>query len=703
VQKAAAGGVRVEPGLPYPLGVTWTGRGANVALFSANAERVDLSIFDASGRREAARVRLPERTDDVWHGFLPDARPGMLYGFRVSGAYDPARGHRFNHHKLLLDPYARALSGRLVWNDAHFGYRVGSPRADLSFDRRDNARYMPKSVLVEAAASWGDDRPPRVPWARTLIYEAHVKGLTRLHPDVPGPIRGTYAALGSPAMIDHLSALGVTAVELLPVHAFVDDRRLVDLGLKNYWGYNSLGFFAPETRYGPDDPVAQFQVMVAELHAAGIEVILDVVYNHTAEGNHLGPTFSFRGIDNASYYWLVPGDERHYMDFTGCGNSLDMRQPRVIQMVLDSLRYWVEVMHVDGFRFDLATELCRGPNGFDPHASFLEAVLQDPVLARVKLIAEPWDLGPEGYRLGGFPPGWSEWNDRFRQTVRRFWRGEDGMVGDLAARLAGSADVFAASRRRPWASINYVTCHDGFTLADLVSYARKHNDANGEGNRDGHDDNQSANWGAEGPTDDPQIRALRARMMRNFMGTLFASQGVPMMLAGDERARTQRGNNNAYALDNPVSWVDWGDNAEASSMTLFVAALARLRRVHPALSQEHFLGGHETVSGLKDVTWLRPDAVEMQASDWRFHEARFLGMMLAGVPHETAPPVLVLLHALGAAIDVVLPAPPRWPAWRCEIDTSLAGGIDGIRRFRAGAGITMPSRAFILLVAEAEA
>ena len=544
---------RIDPGLPFPLGATWYGTGVNFALFSAHAEKVELCIFDARGRRELERIELPEYTDEVWHGYLNDARPGMLYGYRVYGPYDPARGHRFNPNKLLLDPYAKALAGALRWTDAHYGYRIGSHREDLSFDRRDNAGGMPKCVVVEGAFTWSAETRPFVPWTQTVFYELHVRGFTIQHPGVPPDLRGTFSGLATPAVVSYLQELGVTTVELLPVHAFVDDRRLVEHKLRNYWGYNTIGFFAPEQRYLQTGEPNEFKTMVKRLHEAGIEVVLDVVYNHTAEGNHLGPTLSFKGIDNATYYRLAE-NQRYYDDATGTGNTLDLRHPRVLQMVTDSLRYWVQEMHVDGFRFDLAPALAREHSGYTRDAAFFKALAQDPVLSRVKLIAEPWDVGHGGYQLGNSPPGWSEWNGKYRDTVRRFWKGDVGVLPELASRLAGSSDLFERQGRRPRASVNLVTVHDGFTLTDLVSYDKKHNEANHEQNLDGSDANYSWNCGVEGPTADPEIRALRQRQKRNLLATLLFSLGVPLIQAGDEFGRTQRGNNNAYCQDNEISW-----------------------------------------------------------------------------------------------------------------------------------------------------
>ena len=678
----------VWPGRPYPLGASWDGFGVNFALFSAHAEKVELCLFDANGQRETHRIVLPEYTDEIWHVYLPDVRPGQLYGYRVYGPYRPEQGHRFNPHKLLVDPYARALVGSLKWGDAHFGYRVGGAREDLGFDRRDSARLMPKCLVVDDAFTWGNDRPPQVPWSETILYEAHVGGLTHRHPEVPEALRGTFAGLASTAMIDYLRALRVTAIELLPVHALVDDRLLVAKGLQNYWGYNSLGFFAPEPRYLGTGVIHEFKTMVARLHEAGIEVILDVVYNHTGEGNHLGPTLSFRGIDNLSYYRLHPGDRRYYVDETGTGNTLNLTHPRVLQMVMESLRYWVTEMHVDGFRFDLTTTLAREANGFDQGSGFLDACRQDPVLAQVKLIAEPWDVGPGGYRLGGFPPGWAEWNDRYRDTVRRFWRGDPGMLPELAARLTGSADLFEHRGRRPWASINFVTAHDGFTLTDLVSYNGKHNLANQEGNRDGTDANFSWNHGAEGPTDNPAIIELRARQKRNLLATLLLSQGVPMLLAGDEIGRTQGGNNNAYCHNNALSWLPWPDVTAADQELLaFVRLLVGLRRDHPVLRRPRFLHGQDrSAHGLKDILWFTPRGTEKTSDEWRDSQARCLGLGLNGMagtyPGFDGKPshddvLLIWVNAHYGVLSVTLPTLPGGLGWRCLLDTVFAdGGTD---------------------------
>ncbi|MBN8965090.1 MAG: glycogen debranching protein GlgX, partial [Rhizobiales bacterium] len=547
---------RFSGGAPHPLGATWDGRGTNFALFSSSAEKVELCLFDDTGRHETDRITLPECTDDVWHVYLPYAEPGQLYGYRVHGPYDPEAGFRFNPHKLLIDPYSKRLSGQFIWNDVHLAYRVGNRREDLSFDRRDNARSMVKSVVVDPAHTWSDGQHPGVSWQDTIIYEAHVKGLTQQCDGIPDELRGTYRGLAAPAMIEHLHRLGVTAIELLPIHSFVDERHLLEHGLTNYWGYNTLSFFAPDQRYAADNIQTALRSTILELHSAGIEVILDVVYNHTAEGNHLGPTLCYRGIDNAAYYWLVPDEPRFYENYTGTGNALRLTHPRVLQMVMDSLRYWVEAFHVDGFRFDLASTLGRTP-AFDAHAAFFAAVRQDPVLANIKLIAEPWDIGLGGYQVGGFPPGWSEWNDVYRRTMRRYWRGEGGLLGELAGALTGSSAQFRHNGRGPQASINHVVVHDGFTLADLVSYEHKHNETNGEDNRDGSDDNNSLNCGIEGPTDDPAIIERRRLLRRNQLASLFLAHGVPLMLAGDEAGNTQNVNNNSYCQDNAIGWVDW--------------------------------------------------------------------------------------------------------------------------------------------------
>ena len=662
--------MRLSAGAPHPLGSTWDGRGTNFALFSANAEKVELCLFDNQGRRELERISIPERTEDVWHCYLNDVVPGQVYGYRVYGPYEPERGFRFNPNKLLVDPYAKRLTGRLVWSDAHFGYRAGSPRADLSFDRRDNSRGMPKAVVLDEAFTWGEERRPLIAWEDTIIYEAHVKGLTQQRDDVPAAWRGTFRGLTAPSVIQHLKQLGVTTLELLPIHAFVDERQLIERGLGNYWGYNTLCFFAPEPRYGADGPLDAFRSTVSRLHDAGFEIVLDVVYNHTAEGNHLGPTLSFRGIDNASYYWLKSGEPRYYENFTGTGNALNLTHARVLQMVMDSLRYWVETCHVDGFRFDLATTLGRGPNGFDRGAAFFAAIRQDPVLTGVKLIAEPWDLGPGGYQVGGFPAGWSEWNDHFRRTLRRYWAGEGHLIGDLGGRMTGSTDLFNHDGRRgPRASINHVTVHDGFTLADLVSYERKHNEANLEDNRDGSDDNHSTNCGVEGPTDDPKILELRRQLRRNLLSSLLLAQGVPLLLAGDEVGNSQGGNNNAYCQDNPTGWVDWSAlGREGEDMTALVAQLTELRYRFPQLRPRRFVEGRRP-DGSHGVLWLTPEATEMKEADWNFPEGRFLSYLLGPV-QQGQTPLYIVLNGAPETIEFLLPTLPECSRWTLVLDTS---------------------------------
>jgi len=648
---------RLEPGSPWPLGATWDGGGVNVALFSAHATRVVLCLFDDTGMHEIARRDLPEHTDGVWHGYLPGAGPGLVYGFRVHGPYDPHAGHRFNPAKLLLDPYARALVGTLRHGEALTGHRLG-PGGEHLADRRDSAALMPKARVI-ALPEW-TTTPPRRPWSETVIYEAHLRGFTIRHPAVPERERGTFSALAHPAVIEHLLHLGVTAVELLPIHAFATEPFLNRKGLGNYWGYNTLAFFAPEPRYLATGDPAEPRAAVAALHAAGIEVILDVVYNHTAEGSEDGPTLSFRGIDNASYYRLVPEDRRRTVNDTGTGNTLNLAHPRVIQLVMDSLRHWVSAYGIDGFRFDLATVLGRERHGFDPGAGFFDALRQDPVLARVKLIAEPWDIGPGGYQLGNFPPGFAEWNDRFRDAVRRFWRGDEAMRPALAARLAGSADIFDREGRRPWASVNYAASHDGFTLRDLVSYTRKRNEANGEGNRDGHDENHSANWGHEGETEDETITTRRQAVARAMAATVFVAHGTPMLAMGDEAWRTQGGNNNAYCQDNPTGWFDW-DLATAgpgAAMTRFVARLAALRRAHTLLRSDRFLHGAAVAPGLADIAWFEPDGSVISPSRWHDRSARAFAMQLAGEDGMGGIAVLrVLMNAGATAVVFALPAP----------------------------------------------
>jgi isoamylase len=702
--------IRVWPGEPFPLGATWNGKGVNFALFSENAERVELCLFDAPGQTETARIELREYTNDVWHGHLPDIVPGQLYGYRVFGPYAPERGHRFNHHKLLIDPYARMLQGKFDWNDAVFGYETQSAQTDLSFDARDSAPFVPKCRVVDRALTWSDDRPPRRPWQDTVIYELHVRGFTMRHPEVPAPLRGTFAGLTTPAVIRYLRALGVTAIELLPVQAFFDEPALVARGLRNFWGYNAIAFFVPQARYLADEALHEMRTAVHRLHDAGLEVILDLVFNHTAEGGALGPTLSYRGIDNASYYRLDRGNPRLYRDFTGCGNSLNLHHPRVMQLVMDALRYWVTEMHVDGFRLDLATTLARGEDeAFDRYSGFLEAVQQDPVLAQVKLIAEPWDLGDQGYRLGQFPPGWSEWNDRYRDVVRRFWRGESGLVAELATRVTGSRDIFEQRGRRPWASINYVAVHDGFTLEDLVSYRHKHNEGNGEGNVDGAAENYSSNHGVEGPTEAPLIRQLRRRQKRNMLATLLLSVGAPMLLAGDELGRSQGGNNNAYCQDNEIGWLDWSliEGEDGAALHAFVQRLLRLRGDHMVFRRRHFFHG-QVIPGtsVKDIVWLTPDGREHGDDDWRDDDARFLSYVVSGqagtIHHsmsgepQSDDSFLVILNADTAPVSYVLPDTAPAGPWIRLIDTAEESGLGEEASFAAGTRYVVEPQSFLL-------
>ncbi|WP_119300613.1 glycogen debranching protein GlgX [Dongia deserti] len=696
---------RVWPGRPYPLGATWDGKGVNFALFSAHAERVELCLFDAAGVREIDRVRLPEYTDEVWHGYLPDARPGTLYGYRVHGPYEPRAGHRFNPNKLLLDPYAKAIYGRFLQSEAIFGYRVGSPREDLSFDRRDSARAMPKSRVVDGSFQWGDDRNPATPWSDSVIYEMNVRGFTMLHQSLSQPLRGTCAGLGSQPVIDYLRSLGITAVELLPVHARFDEPHLLQNNLRNYWGYNTIGFFAAEPQLLSTGLVAEFKTMVRQLHDAGIEVILDVVYNHTAEGNHLGPTLCFRGIDNASYYRLVSDDRRHYINDTGTGNTLNLSHPRVLQMVLDSLTYWVEQMRVDGFRFDLAATVGREEHGFDPGSGFFDAIRHVPALQHVKLIAEPWDIGPGGYRLGQFPPSWAEWNDRYRDAVRRYWRGDERMLPELAARISASADLFDHRGRRPWASINFVTAHDGFTLNDLVSYNEKHNEANQEDNQDGHPENLTFNFGVEGPTDDPVIIAQRDQQKRNFLATLLLSQGTPMLLAGDEISHTQGGNNNAYCQDNETTWLDWSRQESEATLVDFTRRLIALRSAHPVLRRMRFLHGNFTCSrGIKDMTWFTPQGVEKTSEQWMDPVARCIGVLLNGRAGPSVGPrgslveddlLLIILNSHHEIVEFTLPSLPIEAHWTRLLDTADPDSI--VEAFSMGAVLPTKGRSLVVL------
>ncbi|SAK63215.1 glycogen debranching protein GlgX [Caballeronia catudaia] len=672
--------LRIAEGSPFPLGATWDGKGVNFALFSANATKVELCLFDEKGEKETRRIELPEYTDEVWHVYVHGLEPGTVYGYRVHGPYEPENGHRFNPNKLLLDPYAKAHVGELKWDPAIFGYTLNAEGDDLTFDERDSAPFVQKCQVVDQTFSWTNPTRVRVPWEHTIFYETHVRGYTKLHPAIPEPIRGTFEGLGQKQVVEYIKSLGVTSVELLPIHAFVNDSHLLDKGLTNYWGYNTIGFFAADPRYFARGPgvIAEFKEMVDRLHEAGLEVILDVVYNHTAEGNERGPTLSFRGIDNASYYRLMPEEARYYINDTGTGNTLNLSHPRVLQMVTDSLRYWVTEMNVDGFRFDLATILGREPYGFDEGGGFLDSCRQDPILSSVKLIAEPWDCGPGGYQVGGFPPGWAEWNDRYRDTVREFWKGDEGIAPELGTRITASGDKFNKRGRRPWASVNFITAHDGFTLNDLVSYNEKHNEANGEDNNDGHSDNKSWNCGAEGPTDDVEIRTLRERQKRNMLATLLFSQGTPMLLAGDEFGRTQKGNNNAYCQDNEISWVNWDIDDDGRALTEFLRKLTTLRHTLPVLRRQRFLTGeyHEDLQ-VADVRWLGTTGDELTQEQWDDPNMRCFGLVIDGRAQATGirkpasdATLLLIVNAYHDVVDFTLPDIPGPDEWICLIDTN---------------------------------
>ena len=691
-------------GSPHPRGALWDGRGTNLTLFSASATRVELCLFDASGEKETDRIDMPEYTDQVFHGYFPEVKPGQLYGFRVHGPYEPEQGHRFNHNKLLLDPYARAHVGQLKWDPAVFGYTMESGD-DLTFDERDSATFMPKCVVADMhTPGLPKVERPKAFWSNTMIYEAHVRGLTMRHPEVPEQKRGTYAGLATPEVIRHIKSLGVTAVELMPVHTFINDDFLINRGLSNYWGYNSIGFFAPHPLYAenPLGAVQEFKDMVTRFHEAGLEVILDVVFNHTAEGNERGATLSFKGIDNASYYQLIPDKKRYYINDTGTGNTFNLHHPRVMQMVLDSLRYWVQEMNVDGFRFDLACTLARGPNGFDRHSAFLQMCLFDPVLAGVKMIAEPWDIGPGGYQVGNFPPGWAEWNDKFRDDVRDFWRGA-GSVSTITSRLCASEDTFNHEGRRPWACVNLVTAHDGFTLRDLVTYNQKHNDANGEDNNDGSSDNRSWNCGAEGDTDDPKIIAMRNKQMRNFMATLLLSQGTPMIVAGDEFGRTQGGNNNAYCQDSEIGWVDWNLSEDGKVLLDFTRKLGELRHRYPVLRRNRFYTGKfDEVHGVKDIAWIKSDGFEAEQQDWNDNAMRCVGMLMDGraqinsVPQDGEHATMMLVVNAGRdSIAFTVPECVDGTGWTRVLDTSNATKPD--QDFPIGEMCPIPSRSLVLL------
>jgi isoamylase len=700
----------IREGLPHPLGATWDGKGTNFAVFSAHATKVEVCIFDANGDKEVQRVALPEFTNEIWHGFVPDIHPGAPYGYRVYGPYDPENGHRFNHNKLLLDPYAAANVGRLAWDPALFGYQLESGD-DLTFDERDSAPFMPKCTVVDPRFDWEGERDHKtIPWNNTIIYELHVRGYTKSHEAVTPELRGTYEGLGTPEVLRYIKSLGVTTVELLPVHTFVSDQYLTDKGLTNYWGYNSIGFFAPDPQYAanPLDSLREFKEMVARIHDAGMEVILDVVYNHTAEGNEMGPTISFKGIDNASYYRLIPEQKRFYINDTGTGNTFNLSHARVIQMVTDSLRYWVQQTRVDGFRFDLGTILAREQNGFDNQSGFLKAVSQDPLLGTVKLIAEPWDCGPGGYQVGAFPPGWAEWNDKFRDDVRDFWRGQLS-ARRLADRLCASEDFFNHRGRKPWACINFVTAHDGFTLNDVVSYNEKHNEANGEENRDGTSDNRSWNCGAEGPSDNPEINTLRQRQMRNMLATLLMSQGTPMITAGDEFARTQRGNNNAYCQDNEIGWIDWTLRDKNDALVRFVRKIAGLRHKYPILRRNLFLNGQYIEDlGVRDVAWINQAGQQMSEEDWHNPDLRCFGMLLDGRAPTTGirqrgkeATILVIINGCPDAAEFQLPDCTGAIAWNLVVDTNVANGLDRTV-FAVGDTYLVTGRSLLVFVLDAE-
>ena len=727
--------MRVWPGTAYPLGATWDGSGTNFALFSEVATAVELCLFGPGDAGQGAdggaerRIALTEVDGFVWHCYLPEIGPGQRYGYRVHGPYQPERGRRCNPAKLLLDPYGKAVEGGVRWHEALFSYRMHDRWA---VNTADSAPYMPRNVVIDPRFDWGGDRAPRTPYHETLIYEAHVRGLTLRHPQVPPEQRGTYAGLAHPAVLEHLTRLGVTAVELMPVHQFVSERSLADRGLANYWGYNTIAFLAPHNRYssaaGPDGQVAEFKAMVRALHQAGIEVILDVVYNHTAEADHRGPTLSFRGIDNAAYYRLRADEPQYYLDYTGCGNSLNVRHPHALQLIMDSLRYWILDMHADGFRFDLASALARELHDVDRLSTFFELVQQDPVVSQVKLIAEPWDVGEGGYQVGKFPPLWTEWNGKYRDTVRDLWRSRPAMLPEFASRLTGSSDLYETSSRRPVASVNFVTCHDGFTLQDLVSYDRKHNQANGEDGRDGSDDNRSWNCGTEGPSDDPAVNELRARQVRNFLVTLFCSQGIPMLVAGDEMGRTQQGNNNAYCQDNEVSWVDWEGIAKHADLLEFTRGLSELRRLHAVFRRRRFFSGRAAAAaergegaGMLDIAWLTPSGQEMTAADWEVGYARAMAVFLNGgaitEPGPHGQPVrdddfLLLVNAHNAPVTFMMPGARFAAAWQILFDTAAAtggepsaagGGTRAIaareaaREISAGSGVLVPGHTILVL------
>lgn len=675
--------IKIYPGKPFPLGATWDGKGVNFAIFADNATGVELCLFkNEKDEAEYAKIKVTERSHQIWHIYLPDVKPGQLYGYRVSGPYEPQNGHRFNSNKLLIDPYAKAISGTIEWHDALFGYEIGNPNEDLSYSELDSAPFIPKSVVIDSAFDWEGDEPQFLPYHQSIIYEAHVKGFTQTHPDIPENIRGSYAALGHPVTIKYLHELGITAVELMPVHHFVNDRHLQEMGLSNYWGYNTIGFLAPDVRYASSgwrgEQVVEFKQMVKALHKAGIEVILDVVYNHTGEGSQMGPTLSFKGVDNSSYYRLVDEDKRFYMDYTGTGNTLNANLPNVLCYIMDSLRYWILEMHIDGFRFDLAATLARELHEVNRLSAFFDIIYQDPVISQVKLIAEPWDIGEGGYQVGKFPPGWAEWNGKFRDAIRDYWIGADSMLGEFAQRFTGSPDLYQDDYRRPTASINFITAHDGFTLNDLVSYNEKHNEANGEGNNDGENHNRSWNCGAEGPTDDPGINALRSRQKRNLLATLLLSQGVPMLVAGDEFGRTQQGNNNAYCQDNEISWLNW--DALDNDLLEFTRRLIHFRKEHPAFRRRKWFQGQPIKGkGLEDIAWFLPEGDEMSDENWNHDFAKSLGVFLNGKGlHHVGPQgeqivddnFYIIFNAHHEPLDYVVPQKIYSKQWTKVLDTA---------------------------------
>ena len=700
--------MKTYPGVPYPLGATWDGHGVNFALYAENASGVDLCLFDERmGATQSSIIPMGERTHHMYHIYVPDLKPGQLYGYRVHGPYDPQNGHRFNPAKLLIDPYAKAIAGTIEWDDSLFGYQVGHKKEDLQINKKDSAPFLPKSVVIDNQFDWEGDQRPKTPYHQSVIYETHVKGFTKLHPDIPENIRGTYAGLAHPVTIDYLKNLGVTAVELLPVHHFAVDRHLAEKGLTNYWGYNSIGFFAPDIRYSATgetwEQVNEFKTMVKELHKAGIEVILDVVYNHTAEGNHLGPNFCFKGIDNVTYYRLME-DKRYYMDYTGTGNTLRANHPTVLRLMMDSLRYWIQEMHVDGFRFDLASALARELHEVQKLSSFFDVIHQDPVISQVKLIAEPWDVGEGGYQVGNFPPGWTEWNGKYRDCIRDYWRGADSMLGEFAARLAGSPDLYQDDNRRPTASINFITAHDGFTLYDLVSYNEKHNEANGEDNRDGESHNRSWNCGVEGPTEETEVLNLRKRQQRNLLTTLFLSQGIPMLVAGDEISRTQQGNNNAYCQDNEISWLNW---ARADKELLkFTQELIALRKAHPTFCRRKWFQGQPIRGvGVEDIAWFLPDGSEMSEEHWNTSFAKSLGVYLHGKGIHTLSAkgeqvvddsFYIIFNAHHEPLEYVLPPAKYGEHWNQALNTAT-GEVNGDETYKPGDQLTVEARSIILL------